>query len=288
MRVLVTGASGFVGQHLVPALLERGHAVVAVARNYERASALSWFEEVQFFTRDIHADDLDVNEFGKIDAIAHLAWPGLPNYGSVSHFETTLWNDYRFLKKIVASGCKQVLVTGTCFEYGMQNGCLDEDLLAQPSNPYALAKDSLRRFLMSLSQDFPFTLQWARLFYMYGEGQYHKSLIAQLNQALDQGLDEFAMSGGEQLRDFLPVEDVAARLSALIERSEVSGIINICSGSPVSVRSLVERVLNSKGKSIKLRLGVYPYSNFEPMAFWGNSRKIDSIFNSEEVGGGVK
>jgi dTDP-6-deoxy-L-talose 4-dehydrogenase (NAD+) len=123
---------------------------------------------------------------------------------------------------------------------------------------------------------------------MYGDGQHPKSLIAQLNQALDQGLDEFVMSGGEQLRDFLPVEEVVARLTALVERSEVSGIINICSGSPVSVRTLVESILNSKGREIKLRLGFYPYSNFEPMAFWGNSQKIDSIFDSEEFYGGAK
>ena len=77
-----------------------------------------------------------------------------------------------------------MLVTGTCFEYGMQSGYLSEKMITNPGNPYALAKDSLRKFLLSLQREVPFTLQWARLFYMYGSGQNPNSILAQLDNAV--------------------------------------------------------------------------------------------------------
>ncbi len=277
MKVLVTGASGFIGRHVVRRLVERGHSVTALARNTERAEVLNWPGAVTFMARDIHDPKLDVNDFGPQDAVIHLAWPGLPNYNALYHFEETLPADYRFLKSLVVGGYTHLLVAGTCFEYGMQEGQLDESMDTSPGNSYALAKDSLRRFLHTLSSQLPFTLQWARLFYTFGAGQNPGSLLAQLDQALQAGDKEFPMSQGEQLRDYLPVEEVAERLVRLVEHSECQGIFNICSGKAISVRRLVEDVVASTGKSIDLKLGYYPYSVYEPLAFWGASKKMEAL-----------
>lgn len=219
------------------------------------------------------------------DAVVHLAWPGLPNYGDLSHFEDTLPTQYRFLKSLVEGGVRQLLVTGTCFEYGMQNGALREDAPTVPASPYALAKDVLRRFLESLQRTHPFTLQWARLFYIYGEGQNPGSLLAQLDRAVDNGDAVFNMSGGEQLRDYLPVKAVASRLAALLERRQVNGIVNICCGRPVSVRRLVERHLAERNARIRLNLGHYPYPEYEPLAFWGDGERFEAIM--AQAGPGV-
>ena len=108
----------------------------------------------------------------------HLAWDGLPNYRSLHHFETELPKQYRFLREVVSRGLKSLLVTGTCFEYGMQNGELSESLICMPDNPYGYAKDALRRQLTFLKTEFQFNLTWARLFYMYGEGQGSKSIYS--------------------------------------------------------------------------------------------------------------
>jgi dTDP-6-deoxy-L-talose 4-dehydrogenase (NAD+) len=207
----------------------------------------------------------------------HLAWPGLPNYKALYHFEETLFADYRFLKDLVSAGYKHLLVTGTCFEYGMQSGQLDESMETKPSNPYGLAKDTLRRFLESLRTDSPFTLQWARLFYLYGRGQNPSSLLAQLERALEQGDAEFLMSGGEQLRDYMPVERVASDLVRLVEHPECDGIVNICSGKPISVRRLVEDFIKTRGKEIRLKLGHYPYPDYEPLEFWGSRTRWKEI-----------
>jgi dTDP-6-deoxy-L-talose 4-dehydrogenase (NAD+) len=278
VKVLVTGATGFVGRHLVAALLARGCEVRAVARNAETAATMPWINAVEFVAADIHADDLDITALtAGVDALAHLAWPGLPNYQALFHFEHNLMADYRFIKRAVEAGVSQVLVTGTCFEYGMQSGPLSEQATPQPSNPYGLAKNTLRLFLESLQRVQPFTLQWARLFYLHGEGQNPNSLLAALDRAIDAGDDRFNMSAGEQLRDYLSIDIAADYLAAILQQREFNGLINCSSGQPVSVRALVEQRLRARGASIRLNLGHYPYPTHEPMAFWGVADRLQQL-----------
>ncbi len=281
MNILITGSTGFIGANLVPLLLAHRHTVTALVRNAERAADMPWANQVRFIVWDIGQDIAPVLEkIGAPDAVIHLAWAGLPNYKALFHFEQNLPAHYRFLKSLVEQGVGQVLVTGTCFEYGMQNGCLSEQMPAQPENSYALAKDTLRRFLQALQQEHNFTLQWARLFYIYGPGQSSNSLLAQLDRALNNGEKSFNMSNGEQLRDYLAVEEVARRLLLLLEHSECNGLVNVCSGEPISVRRLVEHHIQKRGASIALNFGYYPYPDYEPMAFWGDHRRIAQLEKS--------
>lgn len=279
MKIMVTGATGFIGNHLVPVLLERGYNVIAVARDEEKASKLPWYADVKFLAYDIHSTEkpISLDDFGNPDVLMHLAWPGLPNYKSLFHFEDNLTADYRFIKSLVRQGLSQILVTGTCFEYGMQGGCLKEDMATFPANSYALAKDTLRKFLQLLQQQISFTLQWVRLFYMYGAGQNPDSLLAQLDRAIENGDKKFNMSGGEQLRDYTPVEGVAKDLARLVEYIQSDGIYNCCSGIPISIRELVERRIRERESNIELNLGYYRYPDYEPMAFWGDRYRLDAV-----------
>ncbi|CAI8894871.1 NAD-dependent epimerase/dehydratase family protein [Pseudomonas zeae] len=283
MKVLVTGATGFVGRHLVAALLARGCEIRAVARNAETAQGMPWINDVEFVSADIHAADLDVAALTVgIDALAHLAWPGLPNYRALFHFEHNLMADYRFIKSAVEAGVQQVLVTGTCFEYGMRSGPLSESSAPQPSNPYGLAKHTLHLFLQNLQQELPFTLQWARLFYLHGEGQNPNSLLAALDRAIDTGEASFNMSAGEQLRDFLPIENAAGYLAAILQRHDFDGVINCASGQAVSVRSLVEQRLRERGATLNLNLGHYPYPTHEPLAFWAVTECLQQLLGEPQ------
>lgn len=277
MHVLVTGATGFIGRHVVASLLKKGHQVTAVARNPERLSEVPWNNSVRFIACNIHDPAIDSQSFGKPDVLIHLSWPGLPNYKSLSNIEETLPADYFFLKKLVIAGLKHLLVAGTCFEYGLQSGCLHEDMTPNPITPYGLAKDSLRKYLQAIQTLYPFCLQWPRLFYMYGEGQHYNSLLPQLDRAIDNGDPVFNMSGGEQLRDYMPIEETASYLVRLIEIPTFDGIVNVCSGTPISVRRLVEERIASRNASIKLNLGFYPYLDYEPMAFWGDVGKLTRL-----------
>ncbi|WP_445179312.1 NAD-dependent epimerase/dehydratase family protein [Pseudomonas sp. McL0111] len=283
MKVLVTGATGFVGRHLVAALLARGCAVRAVARNVETAASMPWINDVEFISADIHAADLDVAALTDgCDVLAHLAWPGLPNYRALFHFEHNLMADYRFIKSAVEAGVKQVLVTGTCFEYGMQSGPLSESSEPRPSNPYGLAKHTLHLFLQNLAQEQPFTLQWARLFYLHGEGQNPNSLLAALDRAIDAGELSFNMSAGEQLRDFLAIETAAGHLASILQQRDFAGVINCASGQPVSVRALVEQRLRERGASLNLNLGHYPYPTHEPLAFWAVTERLQQLLGESQ------
>jgi nucleoside-diphosphate-sugar epimerase len=273
LRVLVTGATGFVGRHLVPALLARGHGVTAVARDLQRAKSFDWFPAVNFIAADVHAPGA-IEKFGPADVVVHLAWPGLPNYRQDFHLTENLPRDFAFLGALVAQGYRRLLVTGTCLECSPQEGCYNESDEGAPALPYPLAKLRLRRMLVELQRQRPFDLQWARLFYMYGEGQNPNSLLAQLDRAIDSGAESFDMSGGEQVRDFLPVTAVAAKLVTLAEHPEWTGVSHVCSGQPVTVRALVERHLAERGARLKLNLGVYPYPDYEPIKFWGASTRL--------------
>jgi len=275
MQVIVTGASGFVGSHVVRVLLARGHAVTAVARDAARASRHDWFARVRFVAADVYAPLTDpVATFGKADLVMHLAWPGLPNYRAPFHLEENLPRDFAFLRSLVRAGYGRLLVTGTCLECAPKEGVYVESDEGEPSLPYPLAKARLRRMLEALRQETPFVLQWARLFYMYGEGQNPNSLFAQLDRAIETGDAAFDMSGGAQVRDFSPVTDVAAKLVRLAEHPEWDGVTHICSGQPATVRELVERHIAARGARLTLNLGVFPYADYEPMAFWGRSERL--------------
>jgi nucleoside-diphosphate-sugar epimerase len=279
MKVLLTGATGFIGNHVVGQLLERGHQVVAIGRSAAHASRHQWYENVDFRVWDLHAAEapFTVSGLGSPDVLMHLAWPGLPNYKELFHFERNLLADYLFIKTLVLQGLQRVLVTGTCFEYGMRDGCLNESMPTFPANPYALAKDTLRKFLEALQVNQAFTMVWCRLFYMHGPGQNPNSLLAQLDAAIARGDTEFPLSGGEQLRDYLPVEAVADRLATLLEHDKFDGVVNICSGEAISIRRLVTEHLARKSASIRLNFGSIPYSQLEPMAFWGSGERYKTI-----------
>jgi dTDP-6-deoxy-L-talose 4-dehydrogenase (NAD+) len=209
-----------------------------------------------------------------------LAWGGLPNYRSLHHFEKELPLQYQFLSGMVRSGLSGLVIAGTCFEYGMQHGKLSEEMDTHPDNPYGLAKDMLRRQLEYLRKSQPFALTWARLFYLYGEGQAENSLLPQLKRAVEQGQSVFNMSGGEQLRDYLSVTEVAKNLVMLALRTADIGVVNISSGKPISVRKLVEAWIGENNWNIKLNLGHFPYPDYEPLAFWGDRQKLDSFLAS--------
>ena len=274
MKVAVTGASGFVGRHVLAALLEHDVEIVAVTRDASRLAGLG--AGVNAVEMDIAKPATDCFEqIGRPDVLIHLAWDGLPNYKSLHHFETELPKQYQFLKLMVESGLSSLTVTGTCFEYGMQSGPLAAQLTTRPNNPYGYAKDALRKQLGYLKAAKAFDLTWARLFYMYGEGQARNSLFPLLKEAVLRGDKTFNMSGGEQLRDYLPVEAAARQIVHVALARRDMGAINICSGRPVSVRRLVEQWISENDWDIQLNLGHYPYPDYEPMAFWGEGQDFD-------------
>jgi len=154
---------------------------------------------------------------------------------------------------------------------------LTEEMETNPTTPYGFAKDTLRKALQLLQKESPFTLQWMRLFYMYGEGQNRNSLLAQLDRAIDEGQAIFNMSAGDQLRDYLSIQEVAENFVLALESPQLEGVINCCSGKPISVFDLVKQRCHTKSSDINLNRGYYPYPDYEPMAFWGVPSKLANL-----------
>jgi nucleoside-diphosphate-sugar epimerase len=281
-KVLITGATGFIGNYVVEALLQKGCTVIATSSAADRVSTAGWYDKVHYIPFNFNDFDNEVNYFHYFeqpDLLIHLAWEGLPNYKADFHLTKNLPLQKAFLSNLLQNGLKDITVAGTCFEYGMKEGILSEDMNCEPANPYAIAKNELRLSLQQLTMQYSCNFKWARLFYMYGKGQSPKSLISQLDKALENGDAVFNMSGGEQVRDFLPIEKVAEYIVAIALQKEVTGVINCCSGNPVTVKDFVQAYLNSRQQSIQLNLGFYPYADYEPMRFWGDDRKLKRIIN---------
>ena len=282
-KVLVTGSTGFIGSYVVEDLLSRGYHVIASSSNKSTAVTKKWFEKVNYIELDLKLIDAAVNYFDffeRPDLMIHLSWEGLPNYLQDFHIEDNLPRHQAFLKNMIQNGLLDLTVTGTCFEYGMQSGCLHEEMEVEPTNPYAIAKNRLRKYLESICVETHFSFKWVRLFYMFGEGQNSNSLISQLDKAIASNEKVFNMSGGMQIRDFLPISKVAENIVSIAIQKMVVGVINCCSGEPISVKEFVINYLKSRNKKIELNLGYYDYAVYEPMEFWGDSKKMNLILQN--------
>ena len=287
MRIAVTGATGFIGRHVVATLQTLDEStlqgepleIIATTRGLGGEPAL--LPRVRWVQLDLQSPPDDpLRHLSFPDVLVHLAWGGLPNYHAARHLEEELPLHEAFLGRAIRDGLKAVVVAGTCFEYGMQEGQLSEACPSRPANPDASAKDRLRCFLEDLQATHHFQLTWLRFFYLYGSGQPGRTLYSQLIQAIGRGEEVFDMSGGEQVRDYLTVTEAAGFVSSLALRAGNAGVVNICSGQPRTVKSLVEGWVDEADASIRLNLGHYPYPTHEPMQFWGSNEKLRSLLET--------
>lgn len=280
MQITVSGASGFVGQYVLQELQSRNLDATALTR-----SPTSRLPEIMIPKRvaiDIAKPVSDpLTAIGMPDTLIHLAWDGLPNYRSHRHVETELPAQLAFLTSCIRGGLKRLVVTGTCYEYGLAPGELGEDAQTQPCTQYGMAKDMLRKALFALRDEYDFELTWLRLFYLYGDGQSANSLYGKFHAALIRNDTTFDMSGGEQLRDFLPAHEAARIIVEIALRKDISGIFNVCSGKPISVRNIVQSWIDASNAKIIMNLGKIPYSPDEPMAFWGSRARFDALFGKD-------
>ncbi len=281
MRILVTGASGFIGKHIVDYLLKNTQAeIICSSPSQLDAEPTPWYGKVsKYIPFDILSlnNDKEINlmeYFNHPDVLIYLTWLGLPNYFSDVHIEKNLVYGNLFLSNFINNGLKNILVTGTCLEYGMKEGELFEDDKCEPFTTYGIAKYAQYLYLKNIAEKNKVNYKWARLFYMYGEGQNPKSLYPQLIQTIESGETEFRMSKGDQQRDFLHINMVAEYLCKLALTDNHKGIFNCSSGNPMSVVDFVNKILKEKNASLKLETGYYDYPDYEPFSFWGNNTKL--------------
>ncbi len=269
---LVTGSEGFLGRRVVAELEKaRGVEVVRLSRSH---SPTERHARGRIVHADLH-DERGVEEIARIgpDVVLHLAWEGLSDFRSARHL-SQVTGHVRFLNALIDAGTRRIVGVGTCLEYGLVEGELDESMAARPVIPYAEGKARLSEKLEHLATEAGVSWSWTRVFYPYGPGQQQRSLWSALDAAIERGDPVFPMSGGQQVRDYLHADVLGRILARLVENESVDGCVNVCSGEPVTVQELVERWIAARGASIRPQLGVFPYPDYEPMEFWGSTRVL--------------
>lgn len=271
MNILLTGSSGFIGSYVLNQLLQDTTSTIYAVIRKHRDFLIS-SERIKYIFRDIgefRCEDLPV----AIDSVIHLAWVDVSRINEESHIKH-IAAQKSFIKECIKLNPKKILISGTCFEYGIIEGELFPYTKTQPVTEYGKAKDELRLHLqkMWLDSSLKIELKWLRIFYTYGEGQHEKSLFSLLHNAVKMKEKSFDMSNGHQIRDFISVNELAQKIVTHNQQKFIPGfeISNLCSGTPISILDLVQGWCNDLESKIILNRGVYTIPSHEPLAFWGN------------------
>lgn len=277
-KVLVTGACGYIGYHVVRELLRQGYQVIAadvVNRDLPK--------EVTYTDYPIFSGEPDVfRKLGSPDALIHLAWRQGFIHDSPVHMGD-LSAHVTFLNHMVDSGIWSVSVMGSMHEVGYWEGPVKADTPCNPQSQYGIAKNALRQSMLLYCQGKPTNFHWLRAYYIFGDDRRGSSIFARLWQAVDRGEERFPFTSGKNLYDFIHIDDLAEQIVAATMQSTKNGVINVCSGSPVPLKEQVERYIQRNNLPIRLDYGSYPDRPYDSPGVWGDNTDIQEILGTNET-----
>ena len=275
LKILMTGANGYLGQGIVRSILNNGHCVVATDFNTQFVD-----ERAERIACNLFEVDNPYSFFGEPDVLLHLAWrDGFVHYSS-AHIDD-LPKHYAFIKKMVDGGIQQVAVMGSMHEIGFFEGSINESTPCHPTTPYGIAKNALRDLTQMICKQKNIVFQWLRGYYIVGNSKFGSSIFSKITAAVDEGKTEFPFTLGQNQYDFIDYPDFCAQVAAVVGQKNEQGIINICSGKPEKLADRVERFIKENGYRIKLQYGAFPDRPYDSKAIWGNDTKIRKIMENQ-------
>jgi len=277
-RVLVTGATGFIGQHCLPGLIARGYDVHAV---FSSGTPTGELPSVSWHQANLLDGEQVTRLMGEVAPthLLHLAWNATPGV-YISSPENLAWltSSLQMAQLFSRLGGTRMVTAGTCFEYSWEYGYCREHLTPlEPSTLYGTCKHALQLTLTSLSEQAALSSAWGRIFFLYGPHEHPGRLVSSVIRALLKG-EEAPCSPGTQMRDFLHVKDVAGAFVALLD-SETVGPVNIASGNPVAVKDVVQEIARQLGQQDLVKLGALPPRPGDPNLLVADTERL-----REEVG----
>lgn len=271
MKILVTGAGGYLGTGVVKKLCDDGMEVIAAGHRLDRVD-----RRADLRCCDIFALEDPYFELGEPDILLHMAWRNGFVHNDPSHIED-LPKHYRFLQKMIGGGIRQAAVIGSMHEVGFFEGSIREDTPTHPESLYGIAKDALRNTTKLLCKNAGIPFQWLRGYYIVGNSDYGCSIFSKITAAEKEGKALFPFTTGINQWDFINYEEFALQTAAAVEQHDINGIINICHGRPEKLSDRVERFIRENGYHIRLDYGKFPDRPYDSKAVWGDDRKIREI-----------
>ena len=277
MKILVTGANGYIGRHVVCKLLDQGHEVTACDVRLTEVDKRATLLEYNILSGSyLNAYE----ELGSPDVCLHMAWRDGFVHNSSNHMGDVS-NHYKFMCSLIDGGLKQLAVMGTMHEVGYYEGAIDETTPWYPISPYGIAKDALRRSIQLYAKSHDCILQWIRAYYIVGDDLKSNSIFAKIRTAVLEGKKSFPFTSGKNKYDFIEIEGLALQISAVITQKDVLGIINCCSGKPMSLGERVEAFIKENNLDISLEYGVFPDRDYDSPCVYGNDTKIRMILSNK-------
>ena len=265
-KILVTGASGFIGKNFLKIkYLQKNIFHCLTRKKLKSKKKIIWHETA---IEDIRKLKKIKNNLLEIDTLYHFAWGNLPNYQSKIHTTEELKKQKIFLKYMINLGVKKIVVTGTCYEYGLKEGLIYNTYKTNPVVEYAKAKVKLYKWLKKYQKKKKFNFVWLRLFFVYGNDQSNKSLLQKIIESERKGKKYFHLSKGDQVRDFINIKSAVRQIHNYSKKFE-NGVFNISSGKTITLKKHILRISKIKKLKIKLKFGKVPYLKYEPKIFWG-------------------
>lgn len=273
MKVLVTGANGYLGLGIVKKLLNDGYDVIATDFSTEYCDS-----RAIRIPCDLFAIEDPFNYFKQPDILLHLAWKDGFIHNSNNHI-INIPLHHKFLEKMFQSNITKIAVMGSMHEVGFYEGSINEESSCNPMSLYGIAKNTIRLECQYFSKLYKKKMQWLRGYYIVGNTSYGSSIFSKIIKATEEGKVRFPFTMGLNQFDFLDYEEFCTQVVATIEQDAIDGIINICSGRPEKLADRVERFIKENKLHIELEYGVFPDRPYDSKAVWGDNKKISYIMS---------
>ncbi len=273
-KILVTGANGYIGRHVVQILYDMGLEVIACDICNSKID-----KRIDFLNIDILKESSNPQLFAMLknpDNIIHLAWQDGFNHYATSHIDN-LTKHFYFLKNMIDSGCKSLSVMGTAHEIGYHEGKINENTPCNPLSYYGIAKNTLRQLIFAYFKDSDVSLKWLRAYYITGDDINNHSVFTKILQAAKDGKKTFPFTKGTNQFDFIDIKELAKQISYASIQNDINGIINVCSGEPISLKHKVEEFVKEKNLNIKFEYGKFPQRKYDSPVVYGDNSKIKMI-----------